>query len=767
MCCNSNNCAAPPNDTNSLKVSTELVAAPLPDGYWIHALPFHTGSEFADLIAFGLGFNEKPAAIKLLSNPRNTGSSGWKVTEIASLEFPVASIYADLTGTGTNDIIICDRYGPGMSDLWDAKKKNGGRLQWLRNPGSRDSQPFWEAKTIGNSTGMHRLLAGHFTTPDVIQIMGFPILSSSSDLVSPAPILIYTPVYGPNGPEYWKEDTPFPSQFRIIHDAKLVPGGKNALDMVLVAGKEGVAFLWFDFRTARWFSNIIGEGLQGTKFTGAGSADLCCVRDDKAGYITSSEGLHGNSVAVYIKLTGAPKGAASLMNRKYWRRVVVDNYGSLDPVQGTGTIHQVAAVPLPNSDIDSFTIACMGAPVGQPANQGVYLYTPTDLSNGVFTKTKITGESASIVTVLQRTDTTTDIASISYYVPGYHTGPDPPSVRINSLSRNDPLSITASLANNEISLYIPHPGIVPTGRTFSVPFWALAGRKLQIVILAPNDSIQLEVEIIAIKVIYGSVAVAGEDAERLIAPPPKKSQSTRVPPKSNVRAGLRGAVFITFQHASNQYEGPFSTMSQVASANILPSIPSIPADVLNTEFPFNRVENLPWATSGLWNGFEFFNATGFHIRFNDSPMGEIVHVQAWTLGIGETARFHNHSDVAFCEIHYCLSNGNGDGGMRYFEDDNSNPVDTNKELTKSYVDENSKLLVVPDLQEHGALWKVVPGTVSTPQIRPNGTVDYPWHAWLASKFGEYDLPITPPLEPKEQRFDVWLAFEFPPSAFQF
>ena len=34
---------------------------------------------------------------------------------------------------------------------------DGGRIQWLRNPGNTDSsQPYWESHRIGNSTGMHR-----------------------------------------------------------------------------------------------------------------------------------------------------------------------------------------------------------------------------------------------------------------------------------------------------------------------------------------------------------------------------------------------------------------------------------------------------------------------------------------------------------------------------------------------------------------------------------------------------------------------------------
>lgn len=62
------------------------------------------------------------------------------------------------------------------------------------------------------------------------------------------------------------------------------------------------------------------------------------------------------------------------------------------------------------------------------------------------------------------------------------------------------------------------------------------------------------------------------------------------------------------------------------------------------------------------------------------------------------------------------------------------------------------------MHEHGPLWKVQTGTIATPQMRPNNTVDYPWHAWLASDFGKYKLPMEAPLGKDKQRFDVWLAF---------
>ena len=64
---------------------------------------------------------------------------------------------------------------------------------------------------------------------------------------------------------------------------------------------------------------------------------------------------------MYLKNNKAPKGTESLKGHASWERVVVDNFGPLDPNQHVGTIHHVATVQFGNSDVNSFAIACMGA----------------------------------------------------------------------------------------------------------------------------------------------------------------------------------------------------------------------------------------------------------------------------------------------------------------------------------------------------------------------------------------------------------------------
>jgi hypothetical protein len=124
--------------------------------------------------------------------------------------------------------------------------------------------------------------------------MGLPIISASDDLTSPAPVIIYTPKYGPDtskGPQSWSEVIAFAKDFRLIHEVKLLPGANNGLDMALVAGREGTVLLWFNEKTG-WTYNVVGTGIPreaGNPYWGSGSVDIVRVHDDDVGYVATCE----------------------------------------------------------------------------------------------------------------------------------------------------------------------------------------------------------------------------------------------------------------------------------------------------------------------------------------------------------------------------------------------------------------------------------------------------------------------------------------------
>ena len=157
------------------------------------------------------------------------------------------------------------------------------------------------------------------------------------------------------------------------------------------------------------------------------------------------------------------------------------------------------------------------------------MYKPIDLKNLSFEKIKITGESAARLAVStlctehplvrlirdpqilwhNRSDilqTCQDIASISYYVSGYHTGSAPAAMRINSLRPSNTL-ITATKLDKEILIRVPRPSALAANQVADLPFWDLAGKRLSLVVLPPGATTSLGFKVYAVKVIYGMCCI--------------------------------------------------------------------------------------------------------------------------------------------------------------------------------------------------------------------------------------------------------------------
>lgn len=162
----------------------------------------------------------------------------------------------------------------------------------------------------------------------------------------------------------------------------------------------------------------------------------------------------------------------------------------------------------------------------------MYLYHPNDnfSDTGSVARYKISNESAGRVAIvglnspslLVRCLTfglaravltpTQDAASISYYVPGYHTGPDPPSIRILTLSGNtdnlDPSASTITVTRlvKEALIKVPRPKAILHQQHLSMPLIEIAGRRLHIVVLAPGITTSFGLDD-GVKVIYGKWSV--------------------------------------------------------------------------------------------------------------------------------------------------------------------------------------------------------------------------------------------------------------------
>ncbi|TFY51794.1 hypothetical protein EVG20_g10834, partial [Dentipellis fragilis] len=283
--------------------------------------------------------------------------------------------------------------------------------------------------------------------------------------------------------------------------------------------------------------------------------------------------------------------------------------------------------------------------------------------------------------------------------------------------------IVATKLNHEIVLRVPRPTSVEVSD--EVGLLDVASRRLYLVVVPRNKTYDVEPGS-GIKVIAGSVSwadKAGSIHERSRAIDPFTVVSTIVESKDKtVTAGHEGAIIFLMKGSGAQSSsGPYSDMSQLLARTIFPD--RFPAEVRQMQFPWVQVSDRPWA-NGKWKGVEFYNIAGFYVRYADSDEN-LCHIQFWTAGVNVNAGFHNHIEGTVCEIHVCIVNGTGKGGMSWatVADDQFKPTEPDLSKTDNQV--------IPSMYEQGPMWRTV--TDGPPKLRVNGTVDYGWHAWIAGE----------------------------------
>ncbi|KAG8679643.1 hypothetical protein FRC09_018828, partial [Ceratobasidium sp. 395] len=314
-------------------------------------------------------------------------------------------------------------------------------------------------------------------------------------------------------------------------------------------------------------------------------------------------------------------------------------------------------------------------------------------------------------------------------------------------------AIKAQKLGDEVMIRVPRAALAT--HISEMPFLDIGGRRLSIVVVPPHKEYKLgkparfqgkEYPKDGVKVINGEISWS-EGSNRItrgIAVEAKKAKSM-VPNADNdiVQAGPNGAIFVRLASSpvTTLPDMKFEDMDDVATINNLPF--NVDPAVRDMLFPWVRCHDREWSNGGAYYvipkhgqiltlsniGFDwpFYNLVGYHVLYDDDSLTNFCHIQAWTLGVGET---------------WWAKNEDAD---KYLKDNNNEMENVSK-----YADN----VIVNDMEEHGPLWRMTDGR---PSLRPNDTVDYPYHAWLAGRRSDTEL---------DQAFDVWLAFEFPSSEFQ-
>ncbi|MEV5886578.1 VCBS repeat-containing protein [Streptomyces sp. NPDC052020] len=390
------------------RFAREVLADDLIEGYWLEA-PDIDGDTRPDLVGHGMYLGE----IYWYQNP------GWRRRLVADgFRMPTGAHVGDISGNGYPDIVVCyELYGPG--GRIDDPDPQGGKIDWIENTGASDSETRWKRHYIGREPSMHRLRLGHFTQTRKPELMALPTVG-----VRHVHSVVRVPLFRPGDDvrRPWDKHIIDDSHFRVIHGVEIQKSplpGHGHLDSILLASEEGVTWLHYDEREQRFTTTHIGTGeherFDRTGFKGSGDVGAGRIGDDPHAYVVATEPFHGNTVAAYIKeRPGTPVAEAS------WRRIVLDVFG--DPNElGEGPSHQIVCADFDGDGDDEFLVALRGPYPWQ----GVFYYKALDIAAGVFTKWRVSSDSAARIALGDfNGDGRLDFATIAYKVDKYFLAED-------------------------------------------------------------------------------------------------------------------------------------------------------------------------------------------------------------------------------------------------------------------------------------------------------------------------------------------------------
>ncbi|KAG9118573.1 hypothetical protein FRC07_006854 [Ceratobasidium sp. 392] len=622
-------------------------------------------------------------------------------------------------GTNFNQVIICHKW----TEVERDKAAQSFLISWLEAPKAeeRQSGQYWKSHQIAGLPELHDLRTGYFTQGKRIEIMAIPVKSNHAQ-----DILIYTPlpVDRDGSPTSW-QTTRFSNGFDRIRDVYVIAAGSNNKDRILLASREGISFIWFD--GSSWCTSSIGSGIipaptgcasDKGRFRGSSRVSIGRVGNDPVGFVASSE---DKFVSVYVK---RPRTRDDLViSEVSWRRFVIDQFEATQ----------------------------------SGSQSGIYLYKPTDLERGLFSKFKLADIPSGrlILNDFQcagTLDVVTMLSGDSDCTLSSH-----PSIKM--LANRTPYtrhSISVDLFNDAITLRIPRPW--DAGHTDEIPIFELAGKKVSLVVLpvrkayvlSRGDGIKIlngERRLLWFNPQYGCV-------QRGIAVAPRELVSMLPDAESDmVAAGERGAVFLRFSRCSRAGSQRITDMDQLPVTSLLP--PYVSQAARDKTWTWGLVRDKLW--SFVCCPWPFYTFGGIHVSYGDESIEDVVHFQGWTLGVNRTVMFHDHE--SFCEIQAYIVNGTGRGGMRWSnsEDDDAVFRDDPDMIQEHLLNQHSTLLECPDMSEHGPLWRQTAN--GYPLLTEEGKINYPKHASLAGKAEDWDDSTRSQHPPPRngETFDVWLS----------
>ncbi|KZO94848.1 hypothetical protein CALVIDRAFT_565255 [Calocera viscosa TUFC12733] len=694
--------------------------------FFVYAFPSKVDdSKAPDVVAYGGGM------VQIYNNPYNdpklsSKQAEWHPRVVGKLVQPTGMTHGDVTGNGYNDIIIGDMIGTSLNAI----NEDGGRISWFMNPGtSKSRETQWMHREIGRNAGNFCVAAGHFTDPFKLQVMSFPFSSKNTKINPsladiPVPVVIFTCPDNPKTAQSWPSAVANEGSFYAIKDVKVIPSSTyGGLDKLLIGSHEGISLMWYDGES--WVVECVAPLLRPESKSPEGILAFAYGKagKDPIAYIVAAEGPDF-CLTVHVKDTQTP--ADGLITRSPWKKLVLDHFDRLEVGRQIGSFHDVICADFDGDGVDEFIVT-------------IEIMNMKSVACGTISQS-----------IFPTANETSEPAALCVTMPSHQ-----PMIELLVNAKKTTIhSISATRVRNEVVLHVPERGKM---KGFAeVPLLGVGNTNITLVLLPAGHSCNCPHGLgIGIKVLDGAVSWSekGKRMTRTCVTEPKLQTSALVNSSDDLLFADNedGAMFLMFTPNGDGEPGPYDDMPKIVVRNLLPEY--MPEDVRALQFPFIRVDRLDWGKDDpRFENAEFYNCTGIHIRRNNNADDVVVHMQLWTAGVAVDCGLHNHDDKSFCEVHYCLFNGTGNAGMWWAGHEEHRP-------SESPLDRGTlNHIVVPSHAEHGPLWDI--NEDGSPTHRPDGTISYPWHAWLAGQAEDLNKNF-PGLK---RSYDVWMAFEFPAAS---
>lgn len=716
-------------DGSTPKFKKQNIDIDFEDGYWIDSFDV-TKSGVPDIVAYGLNSGK----LTWFENPNepNRRRDKWISREIAVVDEPVGMCHAPIAGTDYKDIVISSQYG-GTMDTIDTE---GGKLHWYQNPLGKGGtvNDEWVKRYVGKAAGMHRVVAGYFTQTEHLELMGWPICGKPGNTHSVIEVKLWQQPEDIFNAPMWKETLINDTYFHVVHDVvmrKFRALEGDLRDSLIVASEEGLTWVYYD---DGWNYKHIAGGVPSSSecgYWGCQNVDVGRIGEDPFAFIATSGPFHGNVAMVYMK----ERGALGSVDGAEWKEYTLDVYDNngLPIRDGEGDIHHVVCADIDNDGEDEILFSLRDA--------GVMYFKIIDATCGKFQSWNTSEASAARSTVGDFSgDGRLGYATIGYGVEGYYESEDVElNVYYNDFVKHpnnifDTIKLSCS-KDSEVVV-----DIYPNGKPMYQYLITIYGFRHTIAYLPARCYLDMNLigEGAMMKVISGHAQV-------------KHQKNTAAEIIGNTCAP-QGSLNLTILSDDGKVLATQETVLMIIQPNFNPATEDFPIirdmKAANETIDYQSVSGLKGFSFEPYEGKteDFCNMSGFTIQKKGF---KLCHIQFWLAARNVNCGIHNHSEddgKPFCEIHTCLINGTGNGGMYR----SKKPYFVPPGLTSR---SDMKKIVVPSGYEHGPMWNWDEN--GRPQRRSNGTVVYRSHAWIAGAGDPRTLTYAPSM-------DFWAAYELNP-----